>query len=120
MKFKRKTNYTVERLVESYSAGSLTRPDEYQRGAAWRLPQKQAFVDSLFRGYPLPPLFLQATKHPGLDGEPTTKWDIIDGQQRILALCGFRNDRFPLLAPNEKKLKMPSVLLLLELEKWAV
>ncbi len=119
MTFERKTGYTVERLVSAYTVGTLVRPDEYQRGAAWRARQQQAFVDSLFRGYPLPPLFLEMVEHScHLDDTPTRQWKIIDGQQRILALKRFADGHFPLLSPEDKKLRIPNSLRSVE-ASWA-
>lgn len=99
--------YSVERIVSAFKDGSLTRNEEYQRGAAWGEQQRQALIDSIFRKYPLPPLFLEVKKTTGLGGETTTKYEIIDGQQRILALERFIANSFPLLAPNDRKLRLP-------------
>lgn len=49
---------TVKDIVKAGEAGSLVRNPEYQRGEACTLPQKQALIDSLYRRYPIPPLFL--------------------------------------------------------------
>ena len=53
-----KTSYSIRRLVEAWESAELRRNPEDQRGAAWSLAQKQALIDSAFRRYPLPPLFL--------------------------------------------------------------
>ena len=61
--------YSVFRIVDAFKNGSLTRNEEYQRGATWSEQQRQALIDSIFRKYPLPPLFLEVKKTTGLGGE---------------------------------------------------
>ncbi|HYS21701.1 MAG TPA: DUF262 domain-containing protein, partial [Gemmatimonadales bacterium] len=89
-------------------AGSLLRNPEYQRGEAWTELQKAAFIDSIFRAYPVPALFLHETHAPGLDEAPSKKYEIVDGQQRLMALRDFAAGKFGLLSVDEKsKLRLP-------------
>lgn len=101
--------YEVEKLVDSFVGGSLQRNPEYQRGAAWKQIQQQGFIDSLLRGYPVPALFLhRIVGAVGLDGSTTTKWDIVDGQQRLIALRDFVDGKYPLQPISEdSKLRLP-------------
>src|SRR5438132_1014881 len=109
MKFLREKQ-NAQQLVKAWEAGSLTRNPEYQRGAAWNTSQKQALIDSLFRSYPIPPLFLERKSSSGLFGSSAEQFEIIDGQQRILSLSGFYADEFPLLKPSDEKLRLPHSL----------
>lgn len=52
--------FKLRRIIDLYTSRGMRVNDEYQRGAAWSLEQKQSLIDSLFRGYPLP-LFYSAT-----------------------------------------------------------
>lgn len=106
----RKESFEVGRLVKTWKSGSLTRNDEYQRGAAWKLPQMQALVDSIFRKYPIPPLFLHEICDEGLDGGVVRRYEIVDGQQRIRALDGYFADKYPLLESSDKNLRLPNRL----------
>ncbi len=106
MNFEKKA-YSVKELVDAWNSGSMVRNPEYQRGEAWTLTQKQALVDSLFRHYPIPPLFLEKKMLPGLGGAKSEKYEIIDGQQRRLAISEYFAGSFPLLAPTDKRLKLP-------------
>jgi hypothetical protein len=106
VKFERK-EFDVQGLVNAYKSGSLVRNAEYQRGAAWSQQQKQALIDSIFREYPLPPLFLEVKESLGLEGKPITKYEIIDGQQRILSLAEYLSDDFALLSPSNPRLRLP-------------
>jgi len=106
MKFE-KTEYPARELVDAYTGGSLSRNPEYQRGAAWGLSQKQGLIDSVFREYPLPSLFLEVKKKKALGSGVSELFEIIDGQQRILALVEYFRDDFALLAPDNHKLRLP-------------
>jgi hypothetical protein len=100
--------YSVTKLVQALLSGSLIRNEEYQRGAAWTELQKAAFIDSIFRGYPVPALFLHEVKSPGLDEFPTVRYEIVDGQQRLIALRDFAMGKFALLEVNERsRLRLP-------------
>jgi hypothetical protein len=109
MKFE-KQEYTVKELVDAYDSGSLSLNPEYQRGAAWGLTQKQGLIDSVFRRYPLPSLFLEVKNKKGLGATISERFEIIDGQQRILALVDYFRDSFALLAQDNHKLRLPQSL----------
>jgi hypothetical protein len=66
-----------------------TQPD-YQRPAVWSSGQKQLLVDSILRGYDVPKLYWRkVSKQP-------VKYDVIDGQQRIRAICEFCDNKYGL------------------------
>lgn len=101
--------YPVAKLIASFVGGSLQRNPEYQRGAAWKQLQQQGFLDSVLRGYPVPALFLHRLEGAeGLDGSKTTRWDIVDGQQRLIALRDYLEGKFPLQSiAEDSKLRLP-------------
>jgi hypothetical protein len=70
----------------------------------------QALVDSVFRKYPIPPIFLHEIKTQGLGGRETIRYEIVDGQQRIRALAEYFSDKFSLLDASDKRLKLPNSL----------
>ena len=66
-----------------------TNPD-YQRPPVWSTAQKQLLVDSVLRGYDVPKFYWrQVSKKP-------VKFDVVDGQQRIRAICGFLDGKYAL------------------------
>ena len=99
--------FTVEEIVNAWNDGSLKTNPEYQRGAAWKGHQQQALIDSIFRLYPIPPLFLHEITAKGLGGHKSVRYDVVDGQQRIRALADYLGDKYPLLNPEDKKLRLP-------------
>lgn len=99
--------FSVRELCEAHEARSLVRNPEYQRGAAWSTRQKQGLIDSVFRQYPLPTIFLERKVRRGLSGQSSEVFEIIDGQQRILALVEYIRNNFDLLKPEDQKLRLP-------------
>lgn len=77
----RERKFSVAKLVQAHNAGHLLRNPEYQRGEAWREYQKAAFIDSIYRSYPVPALFLFVVEREGLEDRPVKKFEIVDGQQ---------------------------------------
>lgn len=106
-----KKQYPIKQLVQAWESAELRRNPEYQRGAAWGTAQKQALIDSAFRLYPLPPLFLEKKVTAGsLGGGESTKYEVVDGQQRLLAMREYYSDGFPLLDSQDKRLRLPTSL----------
>lgn len=99
--------FPIGELTEAFQSGAIARNPEYQRGAAWGAAQKQALIDSVFRSYPLPAFFFEVRAMKGLGGKANEKHEIIDGQQRLLALQEFQRDSFELLKSSDAKLRLP-------------
>lgn len=108
MKFETK-EYEVKKLVTAWKHTTLIRNDEYQRGAAWTKQQKQGLVDSIFRKYPIPALFIhRVVESGGLGAGSQERFEVVDGQQRIRALADYLDGKFALLNPQDKKLRLPA------------
>jgi hypothetical protein len=92
----RPVHQTVSDLIEGFETRRLIANPEYQRGETWSSAQKGGFIDSMLRGYPVPALILYKQETTTM-GATSTNWEIIDGQQRIIALTGFcKNKAFKL------------------------
>jgi hypothetical protein len=102
--------FTVEEIVDAWNNSSLKANPEYQRGLAWKAHQQQALIDSIFRQYPIPPLFLHEVAAKGLGGHKSVRYDVVDGQQRIRSLADFLGDKYQLLNADDKKLRLPNSL----------
>lgn len=107
MKFEEK-KFSVSKLVDAFNSGSLLTNPEYQRGEAWSELQKARFIDSAYRSYPLPALFLRVVESPGLEDAPSRKFEIVDGQQRLTAFRDFIGGKYKLFEVTERsKLRLP-------------
>src|SRR5260370_16606909 len=85
-------------LIDLYKNKMLVANPEYQRGVVWSSTLKKKLLDSVFRGYPLPIIFLHHIKKV-VAGMQREDFEIIDGQQRIKALYEFVEGSFPLFYP---------------------
>lgn len=56
----------------------------YQRRFIWRGDQQKLFIDSLFKQYPIPLIYLRQTDE--------NRFEILDGQQRIMSTVKFMNN----------------------------
>lgn len=93
---------TLRRMSEFKKEDHLRINHEYQRGEAWNEFQQQMFIDSLLRGYHAPAFYFHI-KSNLMDRFGGEFIEIIDGQQRVNAICKFMDDGFPLLDPSDEK-----------------
>ena len=61
----------------------------YQRRSVWTLKDSQFFLDTIFRDYPSPAIFL----HKTIDEGGKSTYHVVDGKQRIKTILDFVNDR---------------------------
>ena len=80
----------VERSYEDYKNDLYLVNRRYQRKLVWAREEKQAFIDSLQNGFPVP-LFLFAKSNYN-DAERS---EIIDGMQRLNAIFSFIENDYP-------------------------
>ncbi|MSQ36615.1 MAG: hypothetical protein EXR63_05710 [Dehalococcoidia bacterium] len=106
MKFKL-TDYTVGDLVAAYQSGSLARNPEYQRAPRGACRRNRALSTRFSESIRFLPLFLERKELPGLGGTKSERFEIIDGQQRILSLNEYLADNFDLLGADDPNLRLP-------------
>jgi hypothetical protein len=89
----------LQELTHAYVNRDLRVNPEFQRGTKWSLPQKQALVDSLLRGYQIPLFYAHLREAPNIftGGVNMTVW-LVDGQQRLAAIADYLKNEFSL--PN--------------------
>jgi hypothetical protein len=72
-------------VVERIESGDIDLQPDFQRQEIWSPAKKRRLIDTVLRGWSIPPVFLVVTK----DG----RMEVLDGQQRLAALRDFvRND----------------------------
>jgi hypothetical protein len=93
---------------------------EYQRGTKWRLPQKQALVDSLLRGYQIPLFYVHIQKTSGYTAGSVNEiaW-LVDGQQRLASITDFLKNRFSLPDPEIGALTTVAPAVMITGSAWA-
>lgn len=74
-------NFSVRELVRMMSDSELRVAPEYQRKFRWTEAGESSFIESVFLGLPIPPLFVAT--NIGF------QWEVVDGLQRLSTLMHF-------------------------------
>ena len=61
---------------------------EYQRRSVWDTPKRSLFIESLLLNIPIPPIFLFE--------QALSRYEVMDGQQRLNSVADFYDNGFPL------------------------
>ena len=103
---------SIKDLVELFKSGMMIANPEYQRGVVWNEAQQKRLIDSLFRGFTLPLIYLHERKEK-IAGFTREGLEIIDGQQRLTAIHRYVEGAFRLFDPSTEndKAKFPRFLL---------
>lgn len=99
MEITRLDNVTVHKLVDGYKdggfdggvvgyGGKLDIRPPYQREFVYDLPQQRLVIDSILENYPLNSIYWVENE----DG----RYELLDGQQRILSICRYHTNKFSL------------------------
>ena len=87
------TTYDVTWILDLDKNGQLDLNPSYQRKSVWTPKDRRFFMDTVFRNYPSPAIFL----HKSIDDETgRTTYHVVDGKQRISTILMFVKDSFAL------------------------
>jgi len=90
---------SVGEVVNMYKDGELLINPDFQRLFRWEVGQKSKLIESLLLGIPIPSIFVFE--------KDDSKWELIDGLQRISTLLEFMG---LLKKPDSNELLPPSIL----------
>jgi hypothetical protein len=82
-----KTQYKVSDFVSWQRIGTLNLSPNFQRRHVWKPGAKSYFVDTIYRGLPVPIIFLRDQKTDWKSLESIR--EVVDGQQRIRTLLSY-------------------------------
>jgi len=74
-------NFSVREIVRMYEDDELSIAPSYQRKYRWPKSVASTFVESVFLGLPIPPIFVATNAD--------FQWEVVDGLQRISTLIHF-------------------------------
>lgn len=90
---------SIGEIINMYKDGELVIDPDFQRLFRWEIGQKSKLIESLLLGIPLPSIFVFEKED--------SKWELIDGLQRISTILEFMGQ---LKDPSTGYLKPPSIL----------
>jgi len=90
-------DYPLSTLRSYYQDQKVVVNPRYQRNPVWVRSQKQLLIDSILRDYDMPKFYWQKVKK----GDHSV-FEVIDGQQRMLAIIQYANNQWPLDKAAEK------------------
>lgn len=85
---RRVTTQDISWFLDLYNNGQLDLDPSYQRRSVWSVKDKRFFLDTIFRGYPSPSIFLHKVV---VDGK--TVYAVVDGKQRLETIIDFTNNK---------------------------
>lgn len=77
-------DFSVRELIRMLRDGELNIAPEYQRKFRWTEDTESIFIESVFLGLPVPPIFVATNDD--------FRWEVVDGLQRLSSLLHFVND----------------------------
>lgn len=89
--------WTINDILELYVANGLFVDQKYQRKLVWSLDDKELFIDSLIKKFPIPNIMMVEYS----ESDDIT-YGIIDGLQRINAIISFMLEEFPITVNGKR------------------
>lgn len=93
----------IATLYRKIKQGRLDLQPNFQRGEVWGRAKKQRLIDSIIRGWHIPPVHV--IQVPGSD-----KQEVLDGQQRLAAIRDFMEGEFPINGNQDPSISSVMVL----------
>ena len=93
---------TISQIYSLFLNDKLIVNRKYQRKLCWTIEEKRNFLDTIERGLPVP-MFLFASTDNG-------QYEIIDGMQRLDAICSFISQKYQLKEGNFNLESMPDTI----------
>ena len=103
---------TIFSLVTYFSYAFFAHTDEYhgklnirppyQREFVYKEQQRNAVIDTIWKGFPLNVMYWVQTKGDAFDS-PDAEFEILDGQQRTISFCQFCANEFMMVLNGNLK-----------------
>lgn len=78
----------IETINSRIKRGDIDLQPDFQRGDVWSRNKKRKLIDSILRGWKIPPIHV-------IEESESAIWHVLDGQQRLTAIRDFTNNKFP-------------------------
>lgn len=89
-----KQTWSIQEIYQKIRSGRLVLSPDYQRNEIWPNDKKTAFIESLYMGIIIPPIYV--VEIPGADLLSDSIYEVVDGKQRLTTIEKFLAKRFAL------------------------
>lgn len=89
-----KQTWSILEIYQKIQNKKLLLSPEYQRNVIWDKAKKTAFIESLFMGIIIPPVYV--VEIPGDNILDENRYEVVDGKQRLSTIEGFVKNQFVL------------------------
>ena len=84
----------LETVISRIRNGTLNLQPDFQRGEVWSLAKQKKLIDTILRRWKIPPIHVITSDNQDLDSYVFE--EVLDGQQRLVAIRDFCNGLFPI------------------------
>lgn len=92
--------WSILEIYQKNKDRKLILDPDYQRNSLWKNDKKSSFIESLYMGIMIPPIYV--VEIPGEDFLSTNRYEVVDGKQRLTAIKDFLDGNLKL---SEKSLE---------------
>lgn len=90
--------WQIADVIQWYRKNELTINERFQRHSVWTPQAKTYLIDTILQELPIPKIYIRTILDPK---RQTSIREIVDGQQRIRAICEFADDKLTLSSRSE-------------------
>lgn len=97
----KKSDPSLETILNSIESAELDLQPDFQRGEVWDRKRQQRLVDTVLRDWYVPAVHIVVDAEDGREA-------VLDGQQRLVALRDFVNDKYPIdgtIQPDDDEIR---------------
>jgi hypothetical protein len=92
---------TIAEINAQIRRNELTVNHDYQRSPEiWPASAKSYFIDTILAGFPFQKIYVYAHYDDKVERDDKIKKEIVDGQQRVMTMLEFLNNKFSISTPN--------------------
>lgn len=89
-----KQTWSIQEIYQKIKSSKIILNPDYQRNCIWKLDKQTAFIESLYMGIIVPPIYV--VEIPGDNMLEDSIYEVVDGKQRLNAIYDFLTDKITL------------------------
>lgn len=89
-----KQTWSIQEIYQKIKTQRLKLSPDYQRNEIWQNDKNTAFIESLYMGIIVPPIYV--VEIPGADILEDSTYEVVDGKQRLTAINKFLTNQYQL------------------------